>query len=198
MRVSVQSALVVLCRIQLPGSSLRFSDAAGELLFFAITAQRSANGTPESETSKRPAKGMTCQTGNKVSEDVQLVQRCLAGDELSMRAFLSKYQGLVFSICLRMLGHREDAEDVAQDALVRVFRNLEKWDQQRPIKPWLLTIAANRLWKNDRSCRLRTTWPSIWLRNGENTQDMNRNNSTSARNLNWRSANCVRTTEPAS
>lgn len=79
-----------------------------------------------------------------MSEDVQLVQRCLAGDELSMRAFLSKYQGLVFSICLRMLGHREDAEDVAQDALVRVFRNLEKWDQQRPIKPWLLTLAANR------------------------------------------------------
>ncbi len=79
-----------------------------------------------------------------MSEDVQLVQQCLSGDELSMRAFLSKYQGLVFSLCLRMLGHREDAEDVAQDSLVRVFRNLEKWDQQRPIKPWLLTIAANR------------------------------------------------------
>lgn len=78
------------------------------------------------------------------AEDVQLVQQCLSGDELSMRAFLSKYQGLVFSLCLRMLGHREDAEDVAQDSLVRVFRNLEKWDQQRPIKPWLLTIAANR------------------------------------------------------
>ena len=79
-----------------------------------------------------------------MSEDVQLVQQCLSGDELSMRAFLNKYQGLVFSLCLRMLGHREDAEDVAQDALVRVFRNLDKWDQQRPLKPWLLTIAANR------------------------------------------------------
>jgi RNA polymerase sigma-70 factor (ECF subfamily) len=88
--------------------------------------------------------GITCQTGRKVTEDVQLVQQCLSGNELSIRAFLSKYQGLVFSICLRMLGHREDAEDVAQDALVRVFRNLDKWDQQRPIKPWLLTIAANR------------------------------------------------------
>ncbi|MDA1165817.1 MAG: sigma factor, partial [Planctomycetota bacterium] len=77
-------------------------------------------------------------------EDVHLVQRCLSGDELALRAFIEKFQGLVFSLCLRMLGHREDAEDVAQDALVRVFRNLEKWDQQRPIKPWLLTIAANR------------------------------------------------------
>ena len=77
-------------------------------------------------------------------EHVQLVQQCLTGDELAMRAFLEKYQTLIFSLCLRMVGHREDAEDVAQDALVRVFRNLEKWDQQRPLKPWLLTIAANR------------------------------------------------------
>ena len=35
-----------------------------------------------------------------MSEDVQLVQQCLSGNELSMHAFLSKYQGLVFSLCL--------------------------------------------------------------------------------------------------
>ncbi len=43
-----------------------------------------------------------------------------------------------------MLGHRQDAEDVAQDALVRAVRNLQTWDSSRPIMPWLMTITANR------------------------------------------------------
>lgn len=79
-----------------------------------------------------------------MADDVELVQQCLTGDELAMRAFTERYQNLVFSLCLRMLGHREDAEDVAQESFLRVFRNLAKWDQSRPLRPWLLTIAANR------------------------------------------------------
>lgn len=79
-----------------------------------------------------------------MQSDVETVQRCLKGDEFAMREFTARYQNLVFSLCMRMLGHREDAEDVAQEAFLRVFRNLHRWDQQRPIRPWLLTIAANR------------------------------------------------------
>ena len=76
--------------------------------------------------------------------DAVLVQRCLAGDESGMRALVERFQGMVFGLCFRMLGHREDAEDVAQDVFVRVFRSLHRWDSARPLKPWLLTIAANR------------------------------------------------------
>lgn len=79
-----------------------------------------------------------------MSDDVALVQRCLAGDEMALRAFTAKYQNLVFSLRLRMLGHREDAEDVAQESFLRVFRALDRWDPDRPMKPWLLTIVANR------------------------------------------------------
>ena len=79
-----------------------------------------------------------------MQSDAELVQQCLTGDELALRAFMQRYQGLVFSLCQRMLGHREDAEDVAQESFLRVFRNLHRWDQQRPLKPWLMTIMANR------------------------------------------------------
>ncbi len=61
-----------------------------------------------------------------------------------MRALVEQFQGMVFGLCYRMLGHREDAEDVAQDVFLRVFRSLHRWDSARPLKPWLLTIAANR------------------------------------------------------
>lgn len=76
--------------------------------------------------------------------DAILVQRCLDGDESSMRVLVERFQGLVFGLCYRMLGCREDAEDVSQDVFLRVFRSLHRWDFQRPLKPWLLTIAANR------------------------------------------------------
>ncbi|MFQ5730902.1 MAG: RNA polymerase sigma factor [Planctomycetaceae bacterium] len=76
--------------------------------------------------------------------DAQLVQRCLDGDEEAVRAFVGRNQGRVFGVCYRMLGHREDAEDVAQDVFLRVFRSLHRWDPGRPLNPWLMTITVNR------------------------------------------------------
>lgn len=43
-----------------------------------------------------------------------------------------------------MLGQSEDAEDATQETMIRVVKNLHRWDQNRAIEPWLLTIAGNR------------------------------------------------------
>lgn len=77
-------------------------------------------------------------------EILDLVRQCLAGDPDSLRAFVSRFQQLVFSLCLQMMRHRQDAEDVTQESLVRAVRHLASWDQGRAIEPWLLGIAANR------------------------------------------------------
>ena len=77
-------------------------------------------------------------------DDSALVERCLAGEEDGLREFVERFQGMVFGLCYRMLGHREDAEDVAQDVFLRVFRSLNRWDSARPLKPWLIVITANR------------------------------------------------------
>ena len=55
-----------------------------------------------------------------------------------------RYQDLVFRVCFRMLGHRQDAEDAVQETFSRVARHLGRWDPTRPIEPWLVTIAGNR------------------------------------------------------
>ena len=73
-----------------------------------------------------------------------LALQCLAGDAAGVRVFVGRFQQLVFSLCLQMMRHRQDAEDVAQDSIVRAVRHLATWDQSRPIEPWLLGIAANR------------------------------------------------------
>jgi RNA polymerase sigma-70 factor (ECF subfamily) len=77
-------------------------------------------------------------------QDDELVTRCLSGHPEGVRAFVERFQGAVFGLCFRMLAHREDAEDVTQEVFVRALRALERWDRERPVLPWLLTIAANR------------------------------------------------------
>ncbi len=76
--------------------------------------------------------------------DAAQVQSCLEGNTEEMRAFVARFQSSIFGLCYRMLGHRQDAEDIAQEVFVRAFRSLHQWDPTRTLKPWLLTIAANR------------------------------------------------------
>ena len=74
----------------------------------------------------------------------QLIRRCLDGEQAAMRELVDRFRNQVFGLCYRMLGHREDAEDVAQETFVRVLKSLHTWDPERAFEPWLLAIAGNR------------------------------------------------------
>ncbi len=74
----------------------------------------------------------------------QLIRLCLTGDQTAMIALVDRYRGQVFGLCYRMLGQRQDAEDVAQETFVRALKNLHRWDAERDFEPWLLAIAGNR------------------------------------------------------
>jgi RNA polymerase sigma-70 factor (ECF subfamily) len=77
-------------------------------------------------------------------DDALLVRRSLRGDAQAIQALLERYQSEVFGLCVRLLNHRHDAEDVTQEVFVRVFRSLRRWDSRRPLKPWIMGIAVNR------------------------------------------------------
>ena len=74
----------------------------------------------------------------------QLITRCLRGDGNAQLELVQRFQGAVFGLCFRMLRHRQDAEDAAQESLVRMLRSLHRWDAARDFEPWLLAIAGNR------------------------------------------------------
>ncbi|NNJ24001.1 RNA polymerase sigma factor [Alienimonas chondri] len=76
--------------------------------------------------------------------DAALARRAIDGDDAAAAALVRRYQRSVFGVCLRMLGRREDAEDVAQEAFLRLFKHLHRWDASRPLRPWLMTITVNR------------------------------------------------------
>jgi RNA polymerase sigma-70 factor (ECF subfamily) len=61
-----------------------------------------------------------------------------------VQALVERYQSDVFGVCVRLLHHRHDAEDVTQEVFLRVFRSLRRWDSSRPLRPWIMAIAVNR------------------------------------------------------
>jgi RNA polymerase sigma factor (sigma-70 family) len=78
------------------------------------------------------------------TEDATLVRRCLCGDTQAVRTLIERYQAEVYGLCVRVLNHRHDAEDVSQEVFLRIFRSLKRWDATRPLKPWIMGIAVNR------------------------------------------------------
>lgn len=82
--------------------------------------------------------------GNDQKELVDLVARCLRHENDALTEFVCRFERAVIGLCLRMLRDRQEAEDAAQETFLRAIRNLHKWDHERPILPWLQTIAANR------------------------------------------------------
>ncbi len=76
-------------------------------------------------------------------DDAELVARARAGDERAFRALLERYERPVFSICLRMVRDRELAADLAQDAFIKVFSMLERYDSAYAFSSWLFKITSN-------------------------------------------------------
>jgi len=90
-------------------------------------------------------------------DDAALVKCCLKGEVQAIESLVQRFQCEVFGLCMRILRHRQDAEDVTQEVFLRVFRSLRRWDRVRPLKPWVLGIALNRCrtWLSQRARRPR-------------------------------------------
>ena len=79
--------------------------------------------------------------------DVALARR-LAGDvDAAFPALVAEHSDRLYTIALRLLGDRRDAEEVAQDALVRAYRAMHSYPRERiaelRLRPWLASIAVN-------------------------------------------------------
>lgn len=73
-----------------------------------------------------------------------LAQQFRQNDDRAFAELVGRHHSLVFRVCLKILGHRQDAEDATQETFSRVARYLDRWDSRRPLEPWLVAIAGNR------------------------------------------------------
>lgn len=76
------------------------------------------------------------------TDDKDIIARVLNGDQGAYAVLVNRYQNLVFTICLRYVKTREDAEEVAQDVFVKAYRSLADFKGQSKFSTWLYTITT--------------------------------------------------------
>lgn len=76
--------------------------------------------------------------------DAELIELARNGDRAAFGTLVERYQQVVFRAALAALRSREDAEEVAQDALLLAYRKLDSFRGEASFKTWLLTITWNR------------------------------------------------------
>ncbi len=75
--------------------------------------------------------------------ELELIQKSLQGDLEAWGEIVSRYKEAAFGIAVAILRNRADAEDAAQDAFVRAYQRLDRYDLSRKFSTWLFTVTAN-------------------------------------------------------
>lgn len=87
--------------------------------------------------------------------DAALATRAQRGDLDAFEALVARCEAGVFALLRRVMGCREDAEDVTQETFLAAYRALGSYDASRPFRPWLYRIAMNRALSELRRARPR-------------------------------------------
>jgi RNA polymerase sigma-70 factor (ECF subfamily) len=90
-------------------------------------------------------------------QDAQLIQAAQRGDREALGQLLQHHQQRIFNICLRMVSHRDDAIEIAQDVMVKVIEHIADFKGQAALTTWITRIAMNQSISHLRKRKLRQT-----------------------------------------
>ena len=93
--------------------------------------------------------------------DEQLIAGCLKGDKLSQRDLYDMYSRKMFGVCLRYCNNREDAEEVLQEGLLKVFHKLADFKKEGALESWIKRIIINTaldFYRRNKNKQRETEW----------------------------------------
>jgi RNA polymerase sigma-70 factor (ECF subfamily) len=90
-------------------------------------------------------------------KESELLVRAQEGDEEAFTELVNAHQNRVYNLCYRMLGDSYEAEDAAQEAFIRAYKAMNKYDRTRSFSTWILSIAAHYCIDQLRKKRLKIT-----------------------------------------
>jgi RNA polymerase sigma factor (sigma-70 family) len=86
-----------------------------------------------------------------MQNEIALIQECIRGNKKSQQKLYESYHRKMFVIALRYSKTRLDAEDILQEAFIKVFANLGNFRQDCPLEAWVKRIVVNTALKHNRS-----------------------------------------------
>jgi RNA polymerase sigma-70 factor (ECF subfamily) len=89
------------------------------------------------------------------TNDQLYINRILDGDTNAFAVLIDRYKDLVYTLAMRMMKNREEAEEVAQDAFIKAYKSLDKFKGESKFSTWIYRVTYNtcldRLKKNKRT-----------------------------------------------
>src|SRR5262245_23500002 len=83
----------------------------------------------------------------------QLIERCLQGDQIAWEAIVRQYWRKVFNVAYKFVGKHDEAEDLAQDIFLKLFKSLDTFDRRANFQTWLISVSRNLCIDHYRSVR---------------------------------------------
>jgi RNA polymerase sigma factor (sigma-70 family) len=74
----------------------------------------------------------------------EIIQGCIAQDARAQKMFYKKYKTYMFSVCLKYVRNKYEADDIVQEALISIFKNISKYKGDCAFKSWLYRITQNK------------------------------------------------------
>jgi RNA polymerase sigma-70 factor (ECF subfamily) len=114
---------------------------------------------PKTEPSEPPSRAAgvreSVQKPAGVADDRELVRRAQAEDKEAFEELVRRHQHRVFAVAGGILRKREDVEDIAQQAFVKAYFSLKRFDQRAAFSTWLYKITVNECWDMLRKKKVR-------------------------------------------
>src|ERR1700722_8388633 len=111
-------------------------------------------GVPKTGEERKAATGRSASAADAEHER-QLVRRAQGGDDSAYEELVRMHQQRLLTVVGGILRRSEDVEDVAQQALVKAYVSLKRFDQRAAFGTWLYKIAVNECWDYFRKKKVR-------------------------------------------
>lgn len=77
------------------------------------------------------------------ASDSEVIQLCLDGDAVAFEILVERYKKLIYTTAYRMMGNKEEAEDVSQEAFIRIYGSLGRYNPEFKFSTWAMKITTN-------------------------------------------------------
>ena len=80
---------------------------------------------------------------NQMPADSDLISRAAGGDASAFQALVERHRSMVYRVAYQFAGNHHDAEDIAQEVFIKVYRSLDRFRQDSQLSSWMYRIVMN-------------------------------------------------------
>jgi len=86
----------------------------------------------------------------------KIIKQCKQNDRDGYNALFKKYEGYIYTICYHYTNSKEDALDLVQEVFIRIYKGMAKFEEGKPLLPWIKRITVNTCLNYVRSNKIAT------------------------------------------